>query len=409
MNTNLETMLRRRPAPAAPGVLGLTPFAGPQFSGAEGFEIPPFPGSRPAAGPGADMAMRPDGAGAPLPVGAAVTDKGVPGLYESVRTAPALNAGLAGPAPAPSRFTLVQTNPIAARGPQAGTGAAFRGTATMQALAQIYGGGQPAGPENRSIAARGYTPPEGVTAAQQAAYLAEQNRLDLATNDEVRRLAPNLPQAGQTPEVRANNQRYLDKILREQGGADPQELARQYQQTMQASRDPRRVNLGVDAKGNPIERIVDANGNSSALPGQKEDPTEIERLQAARDRAQQAGRSDLVDELSAAIKNATVKYDAYGRPLGGAEQRDGFESEGLPSPPTRVELAKLPPGASYIGLDGAVYTKPKAAPAQASRPQAPGVQIDNGSADAAALKWARENPNDPRAAAIIRKARGAAK
>lgn len=289
MTPDLDSMLRRRPAPAMPGALGLTPFASPSFAGprltpppgftppaafqSAGFTAPTLNSSIAAAGPGADMSMRPDGTGAPLQVGAAVTDKGVPGLYESVRTTPRLNDPLAGSAGVtPSRFTLVQTNPIAARGPQASTGAAMRGTATMQALAQIMAsGGQPGAAEQPGgpIAARGYNVPEGATAAQQAGFLAEQNRLDLATKDEIARLMPSMPRAGQPAEVRANNQRYVDKLLREQGGADPQELARQYQQTMQASRDPRLVMMGMDAAGNPIQGTVDRNGNFSRITPEK--------------------------------------------------------------------------------------------------------------------------------------------
>jgi hypothetical protein len=285
MTPDLDSMLRRRPTPAMPGALGLTPFAGPSFAGprltpppgftppaafqSASFDIPAFPGQpRTAAGPGADMAMRPDGTGAPLPVGAPVAG-GLPGQYESVRTTPQLDAGLAAPAPARSRFTLVQTNPIAARGPQASTGAAMRGTATMQALAQIMAsGGQPGAAEQPGgrIAAGGYNVPEGATAAQQAGYLAEQNRLNLATNDEIARLRPSMPMAGQPAEVRANNQRYVDKLLREgSGGQDPQELAAGYRSAAFNSRAPQFTTLRNPENGKTLD-VIRENGETRIAP-----------------------------------------------------------------------------------------------------------------------------------------------
>lgn len=295
----------------------------------------------PPAGGLDDSLMR--SAGAPLPLGAVVPGS-IPGLYESGTSTPLLHDPVMDPdnptatAPARSRYTLVQAgpqpgrmenpgydNPIVRAGPMSPRGLpltpdgssgiaspdAMAGpgprrpayspqqdlsrNATSLALSQIFNSG-PAGTPGAAPAGGGGSP--GSIATQgpgpldamgnggrlmAAAAGFEGTQLNLAAQDEMRRLSPMAPLPADSPGVRANKLAYFNKLMTDQVAQDPtlsaggvvpslHTLSDTAHQLMTEAGQPRFKSLGQDSQGRPVEGTVDRNGNFSRIAPEKNDP-----------------------------------------------------------------------------------------------------------------------------------------
>jgi hypothetical protein len=315
----------------------------------------------------------------PLPLGNAVASP-VAGLFESVHTKPLLNdpaGGSDAPLPTPSKYTLTQTT----RPASSSTPGGIDVNADAIALASLFNpsiqdnASASRGTRNGSRAALdvsdafGELGPAG-SVLQGAAGL-ERTRLGLAAQDIMRREAPNVPQATDTPEVRANKLAYMTKRVTKSAAAaglpgSTTDLARTAMEISQRAGQPRLVTLGTDASGRSVEGTVDRNGNFSPIKPKDETAggTQLAKLVKERDEFAKAGRTDIVAQYDSAIKNYGAKYDAFGNPIGGT--------------PTATPTAAVPAAAA------------PAAPT-ASTPSNQNQQ---------ALAWANAHPQDPRSAQI---------
>lgn len=164
--------------------------------------------------------------------------------------------------------------------------------------------------------------------------------------------------------------------------------------------------IGPDGK--PMKYFIDMNGNSHPInsAGKPGSESQLGKLIAERASYAAAGNQAAVAEYDRVIKSIGLKTDAFGNPITGEPlpPADPFAAEGLPEPKNRQERDQLPPGSKYKGPDGQVYTTPGMAAAAPVATAAQPVQLST--KDQQALVWARANPADPRAAAILKRLAG---
>jgi hypothetical protein len=180
------------------------------------------------------------------------------------------------------------------------------------------------------------------------------------------------------PALQAGDARGAFAAYTAKGGSDPRTLAELGGLAMQQERNqgrpkPGLVNFGLDAHGRPVEGLVDAQGNVSRIapPAEKEaKPSDLARLIAERDDFAKAGRADVVKE--------------YDRVIG----LYGSKSNGLLGM-LAGDVAEAP------------AARPAASPLSSATPAAPSAAPQLTEEDQQALAWARANPADPRAAAIL--------
>lgn len=364
------------------------------------FKLPAFTPVRPAA---ALMQEEEYPTGQPLPLGAPVPGK--PGLNETGEATPAGNGAFPQSAPR-SKYTMTS----APTGP-GGNGSrmndpAYRQTAasgTAAALAAIFGS-----PPGQSGPRGGYDPAGEMGdagALLQAADGLERQRVGYAARDALGRPSARsfnargemLDQSSNAPlgtrlasdviispfdppEVRANKQRYAEKLIREAAAKDPaispngkapstQEMAGAFQRMMQEAGQPRLRTLGVDSQGRPVEGTVDRNGNFSRIAPERDGgESGVQQITIGKKNYfYHADSKRYFNEEGQPIVFAGG-FDPHavlgeeqkgpeGKPAAGSEQSGVGAEQAEPPTLSPAEAAKLPKGTKFKTTDGRILTK----------------------------------------------------